>query len=214
MGLFLVGLICGFCSSSPLGPINLWVVDSTLDKKSSRDRRWFITGVVTTDICLAAIAFWGYFVLFHGGKASLLLGVLGGCFLVIVGAAGIIRQHGLLWQKRAAVSRKPSDPFKNLIFGVFMCGSNPAFLMFWVFVANIIGGKINGSPTAMSSMLYLLGIGIGDVAWFSLLIALANKGIEIMNPRLIKLLRLAISGAFIVFGAIAMAHNSWHLAVS
>ena len=78
---FLAAFIGGFFSSTPLGPINLWIVDSALTPETQRTIKPFVVGVVLADACFATIAILGYHTLFKEVLSSELLIFTGSAFL-------------------------------------------------------------------------------------------------------------------------------------
>ena len=205
---FLVGLVSGFFSSAPLGPINLWIVSATIKEEFSKVTP-FIIGVIISDLCFAGLAIWGYFHFLIGEQTSLYLNYIGGGFLIFLGIHSLV----ILQKER----NKPSDiqsldekggRFQGILTGIIMCGSNPGFLMFWIFVVNFIEKQFSIQFGIMGPILFLLGVACGDGIWFWTLITLIKKGINISNPRILLNIRYGISIGFLLFGFYALGYNT------
>ncbi len=84
--------------------------------------------------------------------------------------------------------------------GLVLCGSNPAFLLFWVYVATTLE-KYGIEAVSFGKIVWVLvGIVIGDLLWFSLFIKLLKMGAERLKGKLIRGVRVAISFFLIVLG--------------
>ncbi len=204
----LAGLVSGFCSSAPLGPINIWVADATISKQRHKIS-WFLFGVVFVDIIFAALAAWGYYSVLQDESVANWLPLVGGIFLILLGLSGIFRKDSPGRLKPEAFFLKQYQRFKNFGLGAFLCGSNPAFLLFWIFVVNQLDLRIGIKPDVLQLLMFLLGVGLGDLIWFNVFIRFVAKGIDLLNPRYIQFLRASISFIFLIFGCYAILHIYW-----
>ena len=207
----LVGLVSGFCSSAPLGPINLWLVEAVSSQRRRSSIFAFLSGVIITDMVFAATALWGYFALIRQTGLERTIILAGASFLIIMGLISLVR---LRRNGETTPARGPgflagiTGPAGHFFSGALFCGSNPAFLMFWVFVVNLMEkGLEHYKLDPFNSALFLAGVALGDAVWFTLLTTLVRKGLNIAKPRLLLGLRVGIAGAFLVFGVIALWRN-------
>jgi threonine/homoserine/homoserine lactone efflux protein len=199
--------LAGFCSSAPLGAINLWVTDRVLERRQVALTAYLI-GVIGADGAHALIAAWGYHAFFDEGPVARWLSILGGLFLVILGGLGLkhrVRHLPVVPTDGQAVTGRPLSEF---LLGVFMCGANPGFLAFWVFAINQIERQTGIAVTGWQLMPFLLGIAIGDSVWFWLLLRLVRRGLDTVQPRFLSSLRLGIAAAFVLVGTFAVYHGS------
>jgi threonine/homoserine/homoserine lactone efflux protein len=203
--LLLCGILGGFCSSAPLGVINLWVTDVTL-RRQERSLPAFLAGVILMDVGYAAIAFWGYHAFLQEGLRGALLGILGGLFLVALGILSMRgREPGGASFGANAVGR---SPWRDFPIGLFMVASNPAFLMFWVFVIKAVEDRLGHLISLDGEVFFLVGIVLGDLVWFALLIGLVRRGRSAFQPQLVMRIRFGIACAFIAFGAWAIYRST------
>jgi threonine/homoserine/homoserine lactone efflux protein len=207
LGLFLVslaGLTGGFCSSAPIGAINLWVTDTTLSRREERLSAYLI-GVITADVLHATLAAWGYHAYLVEGPIERWLGVLGGGILIALGCMGYLkRNEARERQVKALGAPVKTNKVQDFLLGAVMCGANPAFLMFWVFAINLIEKHVGIPVTSLGLALFLGGIAFGDGLWFLLLIRVARKGREKFKPHILAHVRGAIAMVFVVIGSIAI----------
>ena len=197
-------VVGGFCSSAPLGAINLWITDRILAHRESK-LTWFLIGVIGMDCVHASLAAWGYHTFLAEGVVARWLTVLGGAFLVILGALSLL--------KRARQRRNPTldaglrRPLQDLLLGAFMCGANPAFLVFWVFVINLVERQTGFDILGWRLAILLAGIVAGDALWFRVFFKLVCKGHDHIRPRLLAMMRTTIAAAFVGCGTLAMYHG-------
>jgi threonine/homoserine/homoserine lactone efflux protein len=115
----------------------------------------------------------------------------------------------LIDQKESSVDLvcdKKSSMIKDFAMGAFLCGSNPAFIMFWLMVAKWLDQY---DPTLSSlgnaSYVYVFfGIAIGDGLWYSFFAKLVQMGLSFISMRFIFYLRQTISGLLIILGVLAV----------
>ena len=207
---FLIGFFCGFCSSAPLGPINLWIASAALSADSS-DRKItpFITGVICVDVLFAWFATLGYKTFFSNTYLKNVVELGGSSFLILIGLFSLLKILKIdssapkaHIQKRDHTHRK--DWLKTFSLGVLLCGSNPAFLLFWIFAINEASHMNAGIMTHTDIVFLLLGVVIGDAFWFKSLIAIILKLKTKVGQSLLIQIRLFIALAFISIGCYFM----------
>lgn len=200
----LAGLISGFCSSAPLGPINLWLVEAVIEN-TRRSIKWFLAGVICTDLAFAAVAIWGYYEFFQDSKYANLAQIVMGFFLLGIGIV-------TFWQLRnPREERKQKSPIdsnttaaKSFFMGSSLCGSNPGFLIFWLFVVNFISENLSVAATILTNLVFLLGVALGDGLWFTLLVKLVRKGLNLAKPKILLSIRYGICFGFFCFGSVTL----------
>ena len=199
VALILTGTICGFFSSSPPGPINLLVADSVLHERPL-SRPFFIGGVILAELALAALAFWGFREFLQGPVFDRWISVVGGGFVAVLGVIGLLSKEGKkdpANEQKKRAGRKKSGAFLQ---GLFLCGSNPAFLLFWIYVMSAVSylGLSEGVP--FENAFILAGIAIGNALWFLLFLRILHKGAGQMGKNPIPWLRKGISLVLILLG--------------
>lgn len=200
----LAGMIGGLLSSAPIGPINLWVADATL-RSQHRTLAAFLTGVILSDLGYAALATWGHHALVQDAGLAGLLSLLTGGVLIVVGAI-MIRRAGA--EQRPLSSRPVAfTPARHFLLGIIMMGSNPAFLLFWVFVADFIALQIGGPIRSGLLIPFLAGVIIGDALWFAFLTDVVGSGSLLLRAAARRRLEGVLAMAFMAAGIYSIARG-------
>lgn len=202
--LLLVGLIGGFLSSAPIGPINLLLADSVIASRALH-RKAFLTGVILVDLLFAALAFWGYHQYMEGPLLGKWVPLAGGLFVVVLGGLGLSASLRVDEKEEKGEKRRKGggDLWKDLLQGLFLCGSNPAFLLFWVYVVSWLSwyGVEEG---AGASVFLLLGITFGDLLWFGSYIHILGRGADRLKGGRLRSFRGVLSFLLILLGTIGI----------
>jgi threonine/homoserine/homoserine lactone efflux protein len=199
---FAAGLICGFLSSSPLGSINLWIIARILNDGARSARIiWYLLGVVSADLTYAALAAWGYHALFSDTAAEAWIAGLGGSFLILLGVLAL-RRHAD--EGPADPGAKTASPLRQWLLGVFMCGSNPGFLLFWIYAIDQLENHFAAAFTGQALWFFLAGIAAGDLLWFGLLITGIGRFRHMVSEKINRVVNRAVGAAFIVIGVVSI----------
>ena len=200
----IAGIIGGICSSAPFGIINLWITNAVLTKNEQKVF-WFIGGVILADGAHAAMATWGYHEFLQKSGFERWIGIFGGLFVIAMGALGLKNAKPPEPEIQTSMSRKAHE----FTLGLMMCGLNPGFLVFWMFVIDQIESKISHQIEGLSLVNFLLGLVLGDLIWFSFIIGLAKKGRDHVHPRMLQLIRVSIALLFIIVGLFAVYKSAF-----
>lgn len=193
------GIVGGICSSAPLGIINLWITDAVLAKNEQKIV-WFVVGVIIADVAHGAMASWGYHEFLQKSGFERWIGLIGGGFVMVMGLMSLREAKPVKTPIGSPITKKAHE----FSLGLMMCGLNPGFLVFWMFVIDQIESKINHQVEGISLLYFLAGVIIGDGIWFSFIVSLAKKGREHVNPRNLKIIRTSIAYFFVLVGIYAV----------
>lgn len=207
MMLFLIaGLICGFCSSAPLGPINLWLIHCVFEKFPKKRIFWFLSGVILTDLGYAGVAAWGHSMVTFIKNSGHYLSLFGGLFLAIFGFMNLFALRKQPESKESGpknfvlASVQKTGGLMDFLSGVILCGSNPAFLMFWLLVFQKLPEFLGLTVHVGSVLLFLSGVAIGDGVWFYFMYKIARIGKNQLGQQMIYGIRLTIGVTFVLCG--------------
>lgn len=212
--LILAGMISGISSSAPIGPANLWVANAILSPQK-RHIISFSFGIIVIDIVYAFIAFTGYFVILKGSHIEFAMGLFSSIGLAALGLYELLSLKKEVKTKASHPNKKQLDAidkpnpytgytaFRDFTIGMFLCGANPVFILFWVFVAKLIHTYGYEQINVYNSFLVYLGIALGDVLWYSFFAMIVKKGRRFFSVRFLTYLRFAISFGLIIFGVVA-----------
>ena len=191
----LAGIFGGFGSSCGVGPINLWMADAAFARRY-KDISWFLLGVVVTDLCYAFLAAWGYHKLLIESPYLKYISYFGGMFMIIIGISLFTKKN----TEHNKEKGREKQSWKYFFLGTVLTGSNPGFLLFWVFVINFLSDHIGISVDTILLAIFLLGVAIGDLAWFGILAKIVGKFNRHENSKFIMQLRSFLAFAFIASG--------------
>jgi arginine exporter protein ArgO len=189
--ILLLGIFAGFVASTPLGPINLVVAESILSKRSVYA---FLAGVVIIDALFATVAMSGFQLWMTSLSSSPVIILGGSVFFILVGIAGLVSTR----------ARMPSLPMMgSFLKGILLCGLNPAFFLYWIFVSNLIAS--NYSISLLGIGFFGMGVLIGNIIWFYLFIRLLKFGEGRIGQKWIAIIRSSLSVLLIFLGVYVLS---------
>lgn len=212
IAIFFIGVIAGFFSSSPIGAINILVAQFALSKQSKRVLA-FVFGVIVVDVMFAIFASAGYAKIVQESAYHRWLQIGGGFILVFIGFFIFFQKANQTFVV-SEFSLKEQDMakgylvfFRDFAYGSILCASNPAFLVFWLFVANQISNIIHIENSLFLFVLYGLGIVIGDLFWFILFYEITKKSFSFLSFQGIKIVKKIFAILMLVFGLYSVAQQ-------
>lgn len=164
---------------------------------------WFITGVILADLGHALAASWGYLLLLRQSPWGTGLQWFGGLLLLTIGLKSFrssFTQTSSISDKRDNVIHSSPIQYREFVLGFLMCAINPAFLVFWVTVFDLMQVRLGINLTMTELGIFLTSLSFGDLLWFFLLIKLSQRGRDMATPKAISLIRRTIALSFIVIG--------------
>jgi threonine/homoserine/homoserine lactone efflux protein len=197
--LFFAGFVIGFSIAAPVGPIGVLCISRTLS-------RGLLSGLVTGLAAATADGLYGSVAAFGLTSVSdllisykLELRLIGGIFLIVLGARAFLASRGL---KRARAHSAPTLS-GDYLSGFFLTITNPITIV--VFAAIFAGFGLGlESVDYCSSVGLTLGVFMGSLAWWIIL----GVGVFIISAPLGGLLTRysnPLSGSvLIVFGLISL----------
>ena len=200
----LIGLIIGFLMCIPVGPINVWVVN-TLIKHNFRSAFSIALGGSTMDFIYFMVILSGLS-LFHFSPSTIVtLKVVGVLFLFAFGMRELLvkKQNFTLSENE---ERKPPKATGFFFLGVLIYSSNPTLIATMSGLAAVIKSWKLFSYTFGNYFALSLGLALGSAAWFYLLLKIVNKYQNKIPERFFINFSRAC-GALIVLFSLYMAFN-------
>ena len=165
------GIVIGLMVSVPLGPMGVLIIQKTLQKGALAG---FVAGMgaAFADLFYATVAAFGLGVVLNAIQShELILQIIGGIFLVIVGAT--IYFGNPLKQIRMKKRGSKKGLLGDFLTLFFLTVSNPVAIV--VFMAVFAGASVFGdTPSLRVEMFVLLGILLGGGLWWYTLSTLVN----------------------------------------
>lgn len=165
------GIIIGLMVSVPLGPMGVLIIQKTLQKGAFAG---FVAGMgaAFADLFYATVAAFGLGVVLNAIQShELLLQIIGGIFLVIVGATIYFGNPLKQIRMKKRVSKK--GLLGDFLTLFFLTVSNPVAIV--VFMAVFAGASVFGdTPSLRVEMFVLVGILLGGGLWWYTLSTLVD----------------------------------------
>jgi putative LysE/RhtB family amino acid efflux pump len=185
-----LGFGLGFVVALQIGPLSLWLVRSTL-KSGLAVGLAIGVGIAVVDAGYAAAGAAGAAPLLTIGPLETVLGLIGATVMGVLGArtlATAFRAHETAETHDAATVRRA------FVTSLAATASNPLTIASWaaVFAAA-------GAAGAHSPVLLVAGVGLGSLAWVSLLATGTAGAGRAVGPRVIRAADVFAGSAMLVF---------------
>ncbi len=197
---FPAGVLLGLGSAAPVGPINLLVIQRTLN--DSRSPALLLgLGAALGDVLFATIAGFGL-----GAIGSLvrdhdsLIRIIGGLFMLGFAV--------LVWRAAPHLEDEPigGNGARLVLLGLSMAATNPASLLFFIGSFGAIGftaiGHDSGIDLFHAAML-VAGVFIGSMTWWVVISGIARRLRGRVSDDHLRLLNHGTAAALALFGLVA-----------
>jgi threonine/homoserine/homoserine lactone efflux protein len=200
----LIGVITGFLICIPVGPINVWVLN-TLIKHNFRSAFSIALGGSLMDFVYFMIILTGLSLFNFSPKTVLVLKITGVLFLLVFGIKELLvkKQNFKLDENSEKKVPKAAGFF---LMGVVIYSSNPTLIATMSALAAVIKSWNLFSFNFLNYFLLSFGLAIGSSSWFYLLLKIVSKyQNKIPEKFFINFSRAC--GALIVIFSLYMAFN-------
>ncbi len=196
----LIGMAIGAVTGIPIGPVNVAVIDAAYRHNVLRALAVGLGGAVG-DIGYAALGILGLGPLLqrHPNVPPILYGV-SGLVLVVYGILTVRSQP--VHASPPADAKKTTDGqhvVAGFLLGLALILGNPAAIVTWV----VIVGSFMAGVDQMQGVGAVIGIGLGSLAWFSLVAYLADHGKKVLGHKAIYITRI-VGVLLIGYGAYSL----------
>jgi putative LysE/RhtB family amino acid efflux pump len=192
------GLILGFTVGSQPGPMSLFLVRSTL-RGSLRTGLAIGAGIAVIDVLYAGVAAAGLAPALSSTAVRLVLGVLGSAVLLVLG----LRTLWSAFRVRAGGEwdEEVRTPRRAFVTSLGATATNPLTIALWTggFAAAGAAAHVHSGPRAFA---LLLGIGLGSLAWFTLLSSAVSASRRWLRPPVMRGVDACAGLALTGFGAL------------
>jgi threonine/homoserine/homoserine lactone efflux protein len=201
---FLIGLIVGFLICIPVGPINMWAVNTQL-KRNFRSAFSIALGASTMDVV--------YFMIILSGLSLFNFSIGTIHFLKIIGVF-ILFGFGMkeLLTKKFSFTMTEEEK-KNIpnassyfLLGVILYTSNPTLIASMTGIASVIRSWNLFELNLFNNLALSLGIGCGTLSWFFVLLKTVDK-YQHKIPEIFFIRFSKACGLFILIFSLYMASN-------
>ncbi len=169
----LVGLFVGFIMCIPVGPINIWVVN-TLIKHNFRSAFSIALGGSVMDFVYFMIILSGLSLFHFSPKTVLILKIVGVLFLLIFGLRELFKPNTGLKDEEGELKKIPHASSFFLI-GVLIYTSNPTLIATMTGLAAVIKSWHLFHENIFNNTMLALGVASGSALWFFFLLKMVVK---------------------------------------
>jgi putative LysE/RhtB family amino acid efflux pump len=199
MSALALGFGAGFMVSMQLGPLSLFLVRSTL-RGSLAVGLAIGAGIALVDALYAGAGVAGAAPILEIDSVHTIFGLLGGAVLLGLGARTLWSAFRVRLGGEA--DEEVASPRRAFATSVAATASNPLTIASWaaVFAAASTAGVVGSS--AGSAALLVLGVGVGSLAWVTLLALGVAAARDRVGQRLLAWLDALAGSAIMAFGGI------------
>jgi putative LysE/RhtB family amino acid efflux pump len=195
---FLAGFAAGFMVSMQLGPLSLFLIRSTL-RGSLATGLAIGAGIAIVDALYAAAGAAGAAPVLSIDSVRMLLGFVGAAVLIALGARTLWSAFRVRLGGEA--DSEVATPRRAFATSLAATASNPLTIVSWaaVFAAASTAGIAEETGSAI---LFVGGVGLGSLAWVTVLAVGVAAARRRVGPRLLTTLDAAAGSAIVAFGGL------------
>ncbi len=202
---FFIGAAIGAMTGIPIGPVNVAVIESAYRHHLRRALAVGLGGAIAD----SAYAFLGVvgvgpFLRSHPNIPPILFAI-SGLLLIVYGALTARSQPASLTEVKSKIPDQTAM-WTGFIVGVALILMNPAAIVTWV----IIVGSYLSDTTTMEGVMASVGIGVGSLAWFTLVAWLAHHGKRVLGDKMIWVTRV-VGVLLIGYGIYSLGRAGWYV---
>jgi putative LysE/RhtB family amino acid efflux pump len=194
----LAGFAAGFMVSMQLGPLSLFLIRSTL-RSTLAIGLAIGAGIAIVDALYAAAGAAGAAPVLSIDSVRMVLGVVGAVVLIALGARTLWSAFRV--RLGAETDSEVASPRRAFATALAATASNPLTIASWaaVFAAASTAGI---ASTTESAVAFVAGVGLGSMAWVTILALGVAAARARVGPRLLKTLDAAAGSAIVAFGGL------------
>ena len=172
--ILLSSFLASFIGSLQLGPVNLFVIDTTINKNKA-NAYWVAFGGIIPEFIYCALAVYSGSYFMSNPTIFIAFKVLLIAVLAIIGVIYLFKKHktfALESPQKNSVSSKT----KHFLKGLTLAGLNPQLLPYWMFVMVYFNSiKFLELNSEFDKLAYILGAGFGALFLLISIILTINK---------------------------------------
>jgi putative LysE/RhtB family amino acid efflux pump len=194
----LAGFGAGFMVSMQLGPLSLFLIRSTL-RGTLAVGLAIGAGIAIVDALYATAGAAGAASALSIGSVRTVFGLVGAAVLVALGARTLWSAFRV--RLGGETEAEVANPRRAFATSLAATASNPLTIASWaaVFAAASTAGL---AETTDSAVAFVAGVGLGSMAWVTVLALGVSAGRARVGPRLLKTLDAAAGSAIVAFGGL------------
>jgi threonine/homoserine/homoserine lactone efflux protein len=153
-------------------------------------------------VVFAQTALWGQFEILEDSQEIRWAGIATSFFTALIGFILVLKvKKPETLQKKTTL---PLGQISSFLQGLIITAANPAFLLFWLFVANFIIARMDKNLTAGEGVFFGAGVIAGDVLWFTSFTWLLTHLEKRSREATLKKIRLLVGVIFFSLGVLSL----------
>ncbi len=196
---FVEGAVLGVTLALLAGPAFIALVQTSIHRGFYSGLQ-FAIGISLSDITLIVLSYVGLLQIFGSTRQYLVLGIIGGCFLISFGVITYNRKHSIPSNIPINLKVKTGRFFKYLIKGYFLNIFNPFLLIFWVGVMGLVGAKYSIPSHEINMFFSGCIIAVFTTDLIKILISRQIK--RYLTVRVLTLLNRIVGSLLVLFGLV------------
>ena len=202
---FLIGVLSGFITSVPVGPINVTIVNEGA-RMGFRSAFFVGIGAVTMEVLYCMIAFTGFASLFDSRLIRTLMELMSFLLLSILGLKYLLARQVKVKVLAANYLEEKLHLQAAFMIGFLRILLNPVVLLFWITMATTVISHELVSIQFTSKSFYIAGVAVGCLGWFWFLAyEVAKRRQKFSHKTLLTISR--VSGVLLVILAILIGRT-------
>ena len=204
----LVGGICAFIVSIPVGPVNLTVINTALRNGFLRA---FLTGLgaVSAETVFVIALLAGHLTILDKPVASQILRIVAVVLMAGVGVRSLLFKEEKFEARHEAIIAKVDERWHHpraFIFGFLLSISNLMLVVMWAALVNLFFAREWVTTDLADRLACAIGVLSGGATWFFLLSFFVSRAHRRVKPHLLTVLVRTCGVVFLVFAGLLAYH--------
>ena len=202
-GIFFEGVLLGLVLSITLGPAFFTIIQTSIDR-GFRSAFLIAVGVITSDLFIISISFFGLSAVIETGKNQTCAGIIGGVILIMYGVFTFFKKPEIL-KRRSSLSPRPSKDVNAITFlakGFFLNLLNPFIIIFWLTILGYISQMAQYGKLEETTIVFLSGTLLTVFSMDVLKSFIGFKIKKYLKPRIQLLINRIVGISLVVFGLV------------
>lgn len=201
---FLIGLIVGFLICIPVGPINMWAVNTQL-RRNFKSAFSIALGASAMDFVYFMVILSGLSLFNFTPKTIHIFKIIGVVVLFAFGMKELLTKH-VSFKLTEEEKKKAPKAHSYFLLGVIIYTSNPTLIASMTGVASVIKSWKLFDESLLNHLMLSIGLSFGTLTWFYILLKIVNKHKHKIPERFFVRFSKAC-GIFILIFSLYMAFN-------
>jgi threonine/homoserine/homoserine lactone efflux protein len=198
-----IGLFIGFLMCIPIGPINVWVINTHLKKSAARALSIALGGSLM-DVIYFYIILSGLSLIEIDQKVTFMFKAAGIIIIFLLGFKELLSKNNQI--QESSKRETPQGIAKGILLGVVIYTSNPALVLTMTGLGAFVKSLELFVFNQLNIILISIGLGIGSFLWFVFLIKVVDRFKEAIRNKYLNYFS-RISGGLMIGLSLFMGYR-------